>query len=241
MRHYKVNRRDHVVYDDLDEVPRNVQVKEDWRDGRVGDWVKSDDGCVIQVLRRGKMKDHKRTNYYVGTCTGTFICFKKTEMDTQLRNNIYSFGGHEDPYQIVQSRTKLNANEKLFVQYLVQGLSPEDSYLRAFPTNKRPYARMKSVELIKTERVMKAMKEELKPILEELEINEKSVLSGIKHEADTAEKSDTRLKALFKLSDILDLEDKNAPKVQQLTGIQFQGFTDEELDTIDRKRIGEKA
>ena len=237
MRHYKVNRQNHVVYDSLDEVPSGFQVIEDWRKGRVGDWVRANDGCVIQVLRRGKMSTHKGIDSYIGTCTGTFICKKKTEMDTARRNNIYSFGGQDDPYESVQNRSVLNARETIFVQYVVGGMQPEDAYLKAFPTNKRVYAKMKSVNLVKTKRVINAMKEELRPILEELEISEKSVLTGIKFEAETADRSDTRLKALFKLSDILDLEDKNAPKVQQLTGIQFSGFSDKELDVAERKEI----
>lgn len=68
------------------------------------------------------------------------------------------------------------------------------------------------------------MKEELKPVLQELGIDEKYVIKGIKDEAETAEKSDTKLKALFKLADIMDLEDKNQTKVTQLTGVQFKGF-----------------
>ena len=86
---------------------------------------------------------------------------------------------------------------------------------------------------------MTAMKEELRPIMEKLGISEEQVLSGIKHEAETADKPDTRLKALFKLSDILDLEDKNAPTVQQVTGVAFQGFSGNELETAERKKIGE--
>ena len=96
---------------------------------------------------------------------------------------------------------------------------------------------MKAVNLIKTERVDTAMKEELKPICDELGVNETYVIRGIKDEADTAEKSDTRLKALFKLSDILDLEDKNVSKVQQITGVQFKGFTDDMIDTVDIKKL----
>jgi len=96
---------------------------------------------------------------------------------------------------------------------------------------------MKAVNLIKTERVFEAMKEELKPICEELGVSSTYVLRGIKDEADTAEKSDTRLKALFKLSDILDLEDKNAAKVQQVTGIQFQGFTDDMIESAEVKEL----
>ena len=67
------------------------------------------------------------------------------------------------------------------------------------------------------------------------------ILKGIKQEAETAEKSDTRLKALFKLSDILDLEDKNSAKVQQITGVQFQGLTDDMIEAAERpKKINGK-
>jgi hypothetical protein len=239
MRHYTVNRIKHVVYDDLKEVPSKVQVIENWRNGVVGAWVKSDDGCVIQVLRRGTMMRVNGTRDYIGTCTGTFICMPNVEMDTQPRANRYSFGGYDTHEQTVISRNKLTTSEKLFVQYLASGMQPQEAYIKAFPTNNPAYARMKSVQLVKTERVMTAMKEELRPIMEKLGISEEQVLSGIKHEAETADKPDTRLKALFKLSDILDLEDKNAPTVQQVTGVAFQGFSGNELETAERKKIGE--
>ena len=58
----------------------------------------------------------------------------------------------------------------------------------------------------------------------------------IKAEADMADKADTRLKALFKLSDIMDLEDKNAPKIQSATAIQFKGFTDDMIDATERPK-----
>jgi len=80
------------------------------------------------------------------------------------------------------------------------------------------------------------MKEELKPVMDELGVDETFVISGIKDEAETAEKADTRLKALFKLSDILDLEDKNTTQVTQLTGAMFQGFTDEKLKEVERPK-----
>ena len=157
-------------------------------------------------------------------------------MDTDKRINIYSFGGNATPEEVVVNRKKMTANEELFVTYISQGLSPEDAYVKAFPTNNKRYARMKAVNLIKTERVKTAVKEELKPILEELDIDEKFVLENIKIVAQTSEKDDTRLKALFKLSDIMDLEDKNAAKVQQVTGIAFQGLTEKMIEEAERPK-----
>ena len=236
MRNYKVKGIKHTVYDAESEVPPHINIVKDWRIGNIGDWVLADDECVIQILRKGVMLRHNGERGYIGTCTGTFLALKNTFMDTDKRVNIYSFGGDCTPEQAVNNRSKMTANEELFVLYMSQGLSPEDAYVKAFPTNNKRYARVKAVNLIKTERVKTAVKEELKPILEELQIDERMVLDGIRVEAQTAEKADTRLKALFKLSDILDLEDKNAAKVQQVTGIAFQGLTNDMIDAAERPK-----
>ena len=241
MRTYKVNRVNHIVYETLSEVPPSIKVVKDWRKGNIGDWVLADDESVIQILRKGTMLRKNGDMAYIGTCTGTFTVSRDTYMDTDKRTNIYSFGGNSTPEQVVANRRNMTANEELFVTYISQGLSPEDAYVKAFPTNNKRYARMKAVNLIKTERIKTAVKEELKPILEELEISEKMVLENIKIVAQTAEKDDTKLKALFKLSDILDLEDKNSAKVQQITGVQFQGLTDDMIEAAERpKKINGK-
>ena len=235
MRNYKVNRVIHTVYDSIDETPPHIKPLKDWRDANIGDWVIADDDSIIQVLRKGTMLRKNGELGYIGTCTGTFVNLESTMMDTDKRKNIYSFGGNSTPEQVVANRRKMTANEELFVKYL-NVMSPEDAYVKAFPTNNKRYARMKAINLIKTERVKTAVKEELKPILEELEIDERFVLEGIRVEAQTAEKSDTRLKALFKLSDILDLEDKNSAKVQQITGVSFQGLTNDMIDAAERPK-----
>tara|TARA_R110001583_G_scaffold193983_1_gene363827 strand:+ start:528 stop:1157 length:630 start_codon:yes stop_codon:yes gene_type:complete len=204
--------------------------------GTLDDWVLTDDKCVIQILRRGTMLRKVGERSYVGTCTGTFLCLEGTWMDANRRTNIYSFGGDSTPEQVVMNRRKMTANEELFVLYMSQGLEPQDAYVKAFPTNNKQYARMKAVNLIKTERIKTAVKEELKPVLEELEISPKMVLEDIKLVAKTSDKDDIKLRALFKLADILDLEDKNAAKVQQITGVQFQGLTDDMIEVANRPK-----
>ena len=236
MRRYKVNKINHTVYDTEAEVPPKIAIHKDWRKANIGDWVLADDESVIQLLRKGSMLRKNGEIAYIGTCTGTFIVSINTFLDTDKRTNIYSIGGNATPEQVVVNRRKMTANEELFVTYIGQGLSPEDAYVKAFPTNNKRYARMKAVNLIKTERIKTAVKEELKPVLEELEIDPKMVLENIKIVAQTSEKDDTRLKALFKLSDILDLEDKNTAKVQQITGVQFQGLTDKMIDNAQRPK-----
>ena len=235
MRQYTVNKFKHKVYEDETDIPSNITIVEDWRKGNIGDWVRADDGCVIQILRKGKMLRKKGTRYYVGTCTGTFLVLPKTKMDTDRRINIYSFGGHETPEEVVKNRKELTANEELFVKFMaIDKDMPEEAYVKAFPTNNKRYARVKAANLLQTERIRTRMKEDLKPTLDELGIDDRMVLSGIKEEAVNAEKSDTRLKALFKLSDILDLEEKTTTKVQQVSGAVFQGFTDDMLEPVEK-------
>ena len=236
MRHYKVNKIQHKVFDSFDEIPKDIDYKYNWRIGQVGDWVIADDGCVIQILRKGEMIQRNKTREYIGTCTGTFPIGPQVKLDTSRRANIYSFGGNKSPENILLSRTVLNKHENLFVQYVIAGMSPEDAYIKAYPTNNRGYAKEKSAQLVKTKRITTAMKEELKPVLEDLGINEQYVLKGIKDTAELADKEDVRLRALFKLSDIMDLEDKNQTTVTQITGNVFKGFTDNMIEEAERPK-----
>ena len=245
MRYYKVNGINHTVFDSVEEVPAELKYLEDWRDGHISDWVKTDDNCVIQILRKGSMMKPKgkvREVQYIGTCTGTFIVSSKTKMDASKRVNIYSLGGNIDRDQLVQERENLSTKEELFVQFLASGMEARTAYLKAFPTNDPHYAGVRAGQLIKTTRIKTAMKEELKPVLEKLGINETSILRNIYTIAETGQKEDTRLKALFKLSDIMDLEDKNKTQVTQVTGAMFQGFSNKSIEDAKRpKELTEKG
>ena len=212
-----------------------MEINDDWRKGQIGQWVRTDDDCVLQILRRGRMlkpKGKSRIIEYIGTCTGTFVVSKNTKMDSSRRVNIYSFGGNKSSEDVLLDRDSLTKGEIMFVMYVSGGMSPRDAYMKAFPTKNLGYAEQRSSQLIKTKRVQTAMKEELKPVLEELGIDEKAVLQEINTIALGSEKDETRLKALFKLSDIMDLEDKTRTSVQQITGVQFKGFTDKDVEAL---------
>ena len=123
----------------------------------------------------------------------------------------------------------------MFVMYITQHkMLPREAYLKAFDTNNPRYALQQSAKLVKTKRIKTAMKEELKPVLEKAGVDEEYIIKRIKSEADTADKPDTRLKALFKLSDIMDLEDKNKTTVQQISGAVFKGYDADVLEEIKR-------
>ena len=237
-----MNGIEHKVYDPEDQLENGLVVIENWRDSRIGDWVKADDDCIIQVLRKGQMVrkyGRNKVREYVGTCTGTYPVGKNVKMDTSRRVNIYTFGGSKNSEDILLDRTTLTRCELVFVQFLTSGMSPQEAYLKSFPTKNVNYASVKSSQLMRTERVYTAMKEELKPVCEELGIDSKSVLEDIQYASKNSEKEDVRLRALFKLADILDLEDKNQTRITQVSGALFQGFTPEQLESAERPQISE--
>ena len=237
MKKYKVNGSWHHVYE-VDEAPEDIQTISNWRDGEVGDWVLTDDENVIQILRKGTMlkaKGRERKVHYIGTCTGTFPATASTKMDASKRENIYSFGGRPES-ESVMKRDRLTKYESIFVNYIIAGMDPKDAYLKAFNTKNPGYAGIKAGRLLKTERVTSQMKKELEPVMDELGIDESFILKAIKEVAELSDKDETRLKALFKLSDIMDMEDKNKTSVTQISGAVFQGFSDDILESAERPK-----
>ena len=240
MRTYTIKKQDHHVYEDLDEIPEDLVYLKDWRKAEVGDWVLSDDACIIQVLRKNaltKPRGKVRVVYTIGTCTGTFLISDKNLMDTERRKNIYSMSGKHTQQSTID-RKKITSNETLFAQLLTKGVLPEDAYLKVYRTNNKNYAKLQAGILVKSERIRKAMKEELKPVLQALGISPELVLEGIKDIAtDQDAKHSDKLKALFELGEILELKETN--KVTEVTGALFQGFQPEQIQSTQRPQLKE--
>lgn len=236
MRVYTIKGKDHYVYEDDSEIPKGVDIEDDWKEAEIGDWVRASDGNVIQILRKGVLNHSidKKGYIYLGTCTGTFIP-RYQEMDTDPREDRYSIGGKQTAMR-TKNKANLTSWEEQFVHLVAGGLPPVEAYLRVYPTNKRPYASVQSSALMKTERVRKAMKKELEPVLKELGIDEKFILDNIKHIAELGDREEAKLKALFKLADIMDLEDKTSTKTQVITGTVFKGFGDDLLEVAHRPK-----
>ena len=244
MREYVINNITHTVYDSIDEVPVNIKYI-DWKDSKLGDWVLTDDECVIQILRIGTMfrsKGKLRQVDYVGTCTGTFLKDGKMKMDTDKRENIYSLSGRLTSKEVLEQRENLTGREELFIHNLEKKMSLKDAYINAFKTDNEKYAETRAMLLIKTERVKKEMHKRLEPILAKLGIDDELVLDGIKQIATCAEKDSDRLKALTELSEVLEIKDKGT-KVQEITGMSanqlFSGFGESDTKVTKRPELGE--
>ena len=109
------------------------------------------------------------------------------------------------------------------------------AYLRAYKTDSNKYAEIRAGLLIKTERIKKAMRKELKPILKKLDIDEELVLEGIKTIAVSAQKDSDKLKALLELGEVLNIKDAGT-KVQEIAGVSFSGFGDSNVIQASRPK-----
>ena len=241
MRSYTISKVDHVVYDDVTELPDGFNYSSNWREADIGDWVQADDGSIVQILRSGIMRKRRgkvREVKYLGTCTGTFSTAKSTKFHTDPFDNIYSFSGKKYQQGSLKDRKDPTTNEVLFAQYVSKGVSPEEAYLKVYKTKNRKHAYISAGILVKTERIKKLMREDLKPVLKELGIDMELVLAGIRDIATTAEKDSDRLKALIELETYLEI--KETTKVQEVTGALFQGFQPAQLEAAHPKELKEK-
>ena len=238
MRSYTISKVDHVVYDDVTELPDGFNYSSNWREADIGDWVQADDGSIVQILRSGIMRKRRgkvREVKYLGTCTGTFSTAKSTKFHTDPFDNIYSFSGKKYQQGSLKDRKDPTTNEVLFAQYVSKGVSPEEAYLKVYKTKNRKHAYTSAGILVKTERIKKLMREDLKPVLKELGIDMELVLAGIRDIATTAEKDSDRLKALIELETYLEI--KETTKVQEVTGALFQGFQPAQLEAAEPKKL----
>ena len=233
MRKYTIKRIEHSVYEDTDEYPKDLMVQKDWRKGQLGDWILADDGSVMQVLREGTVKQGKRETRYIGTCTGTFLCKPKVKCDSVKRKNIYSFGGDRDHKDSVADRKNPTIKEVMFAKFIAHGMSPVDAYIKAFDTMNREYATERSALLIKQERIIMAVKEELDGVFAKLGIDLEYLIGKAKDELEIADRASDRLKALSMLWEAADVVPKQT-KVTALTGAVFQGFDSKSLEEAQR-------
>jgi hypothetical protein len=239
MREYTVNGIMHPVYDDLTEVPETIKPKKNWRRGDVNDWVKTDDGAVIQILRKDLLGRKK----LLGTCTGTFEVSDDNRMHTDRQSDIYSLSG-QTWYERLVNREKATIKEKIFARRIgasilrgklgQQGEDPVDVYLSVFNTENRNYAKRMSALLIKTGRIQALIDDELKDVFDRNEINLDYLISSAKDVVDTGKNNSDRINALKMLWDAFGVVKKQ--QVTQVTGL-FQGFSPDQLGTVTRPQL----
>ena len=104
-----------------------------WRLGDTGEWVLTDDNCIVQILKRGMCVGEQ---HYVRTICGSYLVEAKKEMYGQIAENIYTFSGTNE-YKRFLKKSNYTPKEVLFAQYVATGDDPVDAYLRTYKTNNK--------------------------------------------------------------------------------------------------------
>ena len=195
-----------------------------WRIGQEGNWVLTDDNHVVQILKRAKYNNTE----IVRCITGTFNVNRDIRMGSAIPDNIYSFSKYKVAENF-RNREKLTNNEFLFAQYIANDQDAVSSYLKAYKTNNKDYARKRSSELLRSERVRKMVSKEIQDIMESEGVSKHYMIQVFKQIADLAERDNDKLRAVENLAKIAGLYETEK-KSEQLT--VFAGFTDEQMKAI---------
>ena len=200
-----------------------------WRLGNKGDWVLSDDSMVVQILGKGTIESKSgKKQEYIRTVCGSYMTAGKKKMYGHIAESIYTFSGI-DGHKNFLERKELNPREIMFARYVALGEDSVDSYLKSFKTEDRKYASSRSGQLLKTERVQKMVREEIKQILDEEGVSANYIIQKFKQVADIGDRDTDVLRSLESLAKMSGLFDTGAEK-QQLT--VWGGFSPEQLDSV---------
>tara|TARA_Y100000401_G_scaffold116900_1_gene123874 strand:- start:10118 stop:10843 length:726 start_codon:yes stop_codon:yes gene_type:complete len=225
---YEVKGKEHKVYN-VSEVPEYIQYLDDWRDARKGDWVKTDDSKVIQVLRRYKAGRDE----LMFTAAGTVKIAKKSTLRGIRKGNIYSLNG-KNWYDTLKDRKNPTKLEIMFAKRLKYGEEPYKAYLEVYNTDNVTEAKKKAAILIKTKRIQKLMDEDLKDVFAAKGVDLDYLIGACKEVVDGGKNDSDRLKALNMLWDAFGVVKQK--QVTEVRGV-FQGFSPEEIEGVQRQEI----
>tara|TARA_R100000656_G_scaffold109323_2_gene81364 strand:+ start:347 stop:1117 length:771 start_codon:yes stop_codon:yes gene_type:complete len=246
----KIKGISHYVYEDIDEFREhhpNIVVRPDWRDSDEDDWVYSDDGRIVQLLKVSKKVSHPndRKNYtfakgWVRTIVGSFLNRPNIKMDTDFSShpNRYTFSKTiKDVSKRVRERKKITKKEREFATNVVVGLGAVEAYKNAYREISDQKARKKATILLKQERVMKEIEKSVLDVAKEMGVDHEYVLSKLKHLADYSDDDNIILQSTKELGKIVGTSGNIIKQREMgLLGV-FEGFSSGELEGAERKEL----
>ena len=213
----------------------------DWKQAEEGDWCLSDDGKIVQILKKGCFVDKKkRDNDYIRTIIGMFNHRGSSPFVGTIKDEIYRFT-KKAGYQ-VKTGGYLTEAKKNFAKYVAHGMDPVEAYQKAFPkTTSLDHAERRSTLLLKNKTVRQAVDKEIENLMSEVGITKRYLLETTK---DVIDKIDVRdndklraIETLMKISGLLSTE----KKVDSVALIQeFSGFSREKLQAFEQGILPEK-
>ena len=171
---------EHIIYDSIEEArSEGKRVYSPWytNDVEPGDWCVSDDGYVLQLLKRDKLvnKRHKSGQYtdYFRFCNGTFYVYYAKGGKRSIKNFYgVASANHKSSLGNTSALGKyMTLKKKHFVTLVSQGFDPYHAYVRAYKVNGASknniwiqVNKLLSDPVVKTE-----LMEQLKPVIFKLE------------------------------------------------------------------------
>ena len=244
MDYKKIKHKEYYMYDNLKEFkafrPEEF-VKGDWRDGDEGDWVFTDDGYVLEIIKKSKIlhPSYKKPRTYVRTVCGSYIVEQSSHRilgEKGIAENIYAFSGNYDSNKDYHTSRKLKSREFLFASYIATDIAKGEkanivqNFKDAFPNaTKDEYIEKRAKTLIKKGTIQTMIKEETKKILEETGVSATYIIERYKQISDIADNDTHVLKALDSLSKISGLFETDTKKEQVSI---WSGFTPEQIEGV---------
>ena len=209
-----------------------TNVHDNWRTAKTGQWIKSDDGKITKVIKRGSISSNKKTVDYIRTVLGMANCKRTSFYGGDPVSDIWRFGKVGWRQKSIDG--KLSAKKRIFAKYVASGFKPIDAYMKAFPDCESvDYANRRVGVLLKSEKVRNLIDKEIELILNDTGITKTYLLEQTKEIVDKGDSRDSdklrALETLMKISGMLSTE----KKTESLALIQeFSGFSQEKLNAF---------
>lgn len=183
---------------------------ENWRDGEIGDFVRTDDGKIAEVIT---IYRSEKTGDLMITPIGPV---NKTRKDHKLvgeidySKSIYSFNLKNRKTLIERIRNgKFTSNEAdKFIMFLKMQMDPYDAFCLAYFRIPKKDAHKFIKELLKQEYFMKALKKEVSDALEQAKVSHVTIIKDLAKLAKDGESEKIKLDAIKELIKIAGTDEK---------------------------------
>ena len=165
---------------------------DNWREAPEDGWTISDDGRILQILKRAPIKggygikNTQHKNGYVRTAIGTFFCDEDAFMDTDVEKHPsrYTFSGKKVDGLHYRPKCPLTRKERLWLVQIIRGADPYEAYETVFGPVRPEYLIARVTKLLSEARIMKALREEITAALESNSVTADWIVSTYKNIAE---------------------------------------------------------
>jgi len=216
----------------------------DWHKGKDGDWVLTDDGGVTEIIN---VKTYRKANNtvitFVYTTVGAFIR-KGNRRDKYPYFMDSDISAHPKRTSLMSAIDHgivkvLSTKDKAFIFQMIAGVDPIRAVMNCYNV-KSPLHKLK--KLMNSEKVVDAMRNEVKKIAKKAGYDDAYVLKGLAKLYEKAKSEHIKLDAIVKLGEIIGtIETENSTQSGLGVAAVFQGFNPDRLSGVnDNKLLGEE-